>query len=86
MKRILGLFSLLVAVIILAAMADTTLAQSYRKYCNGRFGFCVEYPDNFGMEPAPTYINYPSRMKAEYESLVTRISRSFSPGGLGDAH
>ena len=163
MKRYQGFFSLLMALIFFASIISPALAQSYKKYCNGRFGFCVEYPANFGMEPAPTnndgrafydgegfrlsvsginnimdetlksemisqeqnfdnisyrtsgsnwyvisglkgnkivylktfvgkrsinhlYISYPSQMKAEYESIVTRISRSFSPGGLGDAH
>lgn len=28
-------------------------ADGYLSYCNDRFGFCVDYPEYFGMEPAP---------------------------------
>jgi hypothetical protein len=163
MKRYQRFFSLLMALIFFASIICPALAQSYKKYCNERFGFCVEHPANFGMEPAPTnndgrafydgegfrlsvsginnimdetlksemlsqeqnfdtisyrtsgsnwyvlsglkgkeivylktfvgkgsinhlYIRYPSGMKAEYESVVTRISRSFLPGGLVETH
>jgi hypothetical protein len=163
MKKYQEFFSLLIALIFFASISCPALAQSYKKYCNGRFGFCVEYPEDFGMEPVPTnndgrvfydgegfrmsangidnvmdetlksemlsqeqnfdtisyrtsgnnwyvlsglkgneiiylktfvgkgainhlHISYPSRMKAEYESIVTRISRSFVPGSLDDAH
>jgi hypothetical protein len=163
MKRPLGIFSLLLAFIFLSSLFGLAFAQSYKKYCNKRFGFCVEYPEDFGMEPAPTnndgrafydgegfrmtasginnvmdetlksemlsqeqnfdsisyrtsgnnwyvlsglkgneiiylktfvgkgsinhlYISYPSRTKADYESIVNRISRSFVPGDLGNLH
>lgn len=30
-----------------------SLAENYTRYCNDRFGFCVDYPVSFGMKPAP---------------------------------
>ena len=161
MKRFLGFAGLMAAAILL--MAGPAGAQSYRKYCNARFGFCIEYPVHFGMEPAPAnddgrafddgeglrmtvsginnvmdgtlkserhsqeqhfdsisyraagsnwyvlsgykgnkiiylktfvgrgssnhlHISYPARLKAEYEGVVTRMARSFLPGGLGEGH
>jgi hypothetical protein len=163
MQRYLRFFSLLMALFFFASIASPALAQSYKKYCNERYGFCVEYPEDFGMEPAPTnndgrvfydgegfrfsasginnvmdktlksemlsqeqnfdtvsyrtsgnnwyvlsglkenkiiylktfvgkgainhlHISYTSSMKNEYKSIVTRISRSFVSGDLGEAH
>jgi hypothetical protein len=137
--------------------------QGYNKYCNARYGFCIDYPSHFKMEPAPDnddgrklldgkgflmiasginnanddtlttemhsqsedfdkvtyrtkgknwfvlsgykgsdilyvktcvgegainhlYIQYPSRRKTEYEHMVTKVSRSFKPGDLRNAH
>jgi hypothetical protein len=34
-------------------MSQVNAQQAYTKYCNSRFGFCVSYPVNFGMGPAP---------------------------------
>ncbi len=28
-------------------------AQVYEQYCNNRYGFCVQYPQHFGIESAP---------------------------------
>jgi hypothetical protein len=54
MKKYLRIFNQLMALSFFPAIICPALAQSYKKYCNARFGFCVEYPANFGMEPAPT--------------------------------
>jgi hypothetical protein len=163
MKKSQGWFCLLAAAGLVAIMAGVVMAQSYKKYCNPRFGFCVAYPVHFGLEPAPVnndgrafydgqglrmsasgsnnvmdetlesergsqerqfdsisyrtggtnwyvlsgykgneiiylktyvgqgssnhlYISYPARLQAEYQDVVTRISRSFTPGRLGEAH
>lgn len=36
--------------VMLAAAAD---AQQYSRYCNDRYGFCVDYPGGLEMEPPP---------------------------------
>jgi hypothetical protein len=41
-----GFLGLLIVSLLAHAAADT-------RYCNSRFGFCVEYPSEFGSEPAP---------------------------------
>ena len=41
-----GFLGLLIISLLAHATADT-------RYCNSRFGFCVEYPSEFGSEPAP---------------------------------
>jgi hypothetical protein len=159
MKGLSASFIAVLVTAILFAANDSANSQSTRKYCNSRFGFCVEYPAHFGMKPAPAnddgrdfydgdgfrmtasgmnnaledtlksemqaqeqsfdtisyrstgknwyvlsghkgneivylktfvgkeainhlHISYPVRMKMEYEGIVTRISKSFSPGRL----
>jgi hypothetical protein len=138
-------------------------SQSYAKYCNDRYGFCIEYPKTLAIEPPPEngdgrrfhdekgflviasginnvlddtlngemssqsrdfdkityrakgknwfilsgykgsdvlyiktyvgkgvinhlYIKYPSKRSGVYDEIVSRISRSFKPGDLGDLH
>lgn len=39
---------------MLLLFSSQLYAQSYKSYCNSRFGFCVNYPATFGMGPAPT--------------------------------
>ena len=39
-------------ILLLGVMTQVNAQQAYTKYCNARYGFCVEYPVNFGMEPA----------------------------------
>lgn len=40
------------AILLLGVMSQANAQQAYTKYCNARYGFCVEYPVNFGTEPA----------------------------------
>jgi hypothetical protein len=53
MKRLLAGIFMVAAVISLAAMTGAAGAEEYQKYCNARFGFCVEYPARLTMEPPP---------------------------------
>lgn len=39
--------------VLALALAIPVFASGYANYCNSRYGFCVDYPANFGMEPAP---------------------------------
>ena len=39
--------------VLALALAIPVFASGYTYYCNSRYGFCVAYPANFGMEPAP---------------------------------
>ena len=48
-KRIISV----IAILILGFVPQANAQQAYTKYCNERYGFCVKYPVNFGMEPAP---------------------------------
>lgn len=156
------ILSLLTASVVTFPFVDgSTLvkAQEYSKYCNDRYGFCIDYPKDIGIEPAPDnndgrrfydrngffmtasginnvtnetsqsemqsqkkdfnvityqttgknwfilsgykdnnilyiktyvgngsinhlYIQYPIYLKAEYDEVVIRISRSFKPGSI----
>ncbi len=38
---------------LFACLAPPALAADYTRYCNSRYGFCVDYPPYFGMEPSP---------------------------------
>jgi hypothetical protein len=38
---------------LLACLSLPALAADYTRYCNSRYGFCVDYPPYFGMEPSP---------------------------------
>ncbi len=48
--RVVGVMS----VLLFGFVTQVNAQQSYTKYCNARYGFCVEYPVNFGKEPTPT--------------------------------
>ena len=159
----LNSLSAIAATILIFSYSVPLSAQEYGRYCNSRFGFCVEYPMHFGIEPAPEnndgrrfydrngftmtvsginnalnntlqsemqsqsrdfddvtyhsigdnwyvlsgykdthilylktymgggsinhlYIKYPAQLKAEYDEIITRVSRSFLPGRIEDAH
>ena len=43
-----------VAILLSGFISQGHAQETYTKYCNARYGFCIEYPVNFGMEPAPT--------------------------------
>lgn len=147
----------IIAIFLVAFISQVNAQQAYTKYCNSRFGFCVSYPVNFGMGPAPDnndgrkfydregfsmtasamynvlenslkdemksqeegfdtvtyrkvknnwyvlsgykddsilyiktymgketiyhlYIRYPTKIKKEYDKIVSKTSRSFTPG------
>ena len=38
--------------LLLLLMPAYSLAENYRTYCNARFGFCVDYPEWFGITPS----------------------------------
>jgi hypothetical protein len=163
MPRSLTLTGLVAAALLVAFLIDPASAQTYQKYCNDRFGFCLVYPAHMDQEPPPvnndgrvfydrqgfrltasginnvledtlaserlsqerhfdlvsyradgkdwyvlsgykgdnivylkTYVgpgsinhlhlSYPARLQAAYADLVTRISRSFTPGNLQELH
>ena len=163
MTRLFGAAAMVAAVIFLAVMVGPGGAEDYQRYCNARFGFCVEYPARLTMAPPPVnddgrvftdgqglrltasgsnnvmdetleserlsqerefdrvsyrrdgsnwyvlsgykgdkiiylktfvgrgsinhlYISYPACKKAEYEEMVTRVSRSLVPGELDEGH
>lgn len=151
-----------ILVILLLSVTVPVNAQDYTRYCNARYGFCVDYPKEFGMEPSPDngdgrqfydnngfiliasginninntvqsemrsqvenfdkvtyqkmgknwfvlsgykdtniiyikayvgkgstnhlYIRYPVNLKADYDKVIARVSRSFSPGRINTAH
>ena len=53
MKRLLAGAAMVAAAIFWAAMAGSAGAETYKKYCNARFGFCVEDPARLTMAPPP---------------------------------
>lgn len=71
-KKIMSVMALLVWGFASQANAQ----QSYTKYCNARYGFCVEYPVNFGMEPAPT--NNDGRVFYDGEGCFMRVYGSYN--------
>jgi hypothetical protein len=156
------LIILFFSVFILCA-ASPVNSQDFAKYCNDRYGFCIDYPGNLTMNPPPDnedgrrfhdsngfllivsgsnnilnntletemksgsgdidkityrakrknwfvlsgfkgsdivylktyvgkgainnlYIKYPARMKMKYNGTVMKISQSFKPGDLKEAH
>jgi hypothetical protein len=52
-RRHYSLFILGITITLLFTHVPAANAQEYVKYCNGRFGFCVDYPDDLGIEPPP---------------------------------
>jgi len=43
----------IIAIFIFSFMIQAVAQMPYKKYCNARFNFCVQYPVTFGMGPAP---------------------------------
>lgn len=43
----------ILVILLVGFISHVNAQQAYTKYCNSRFGFCVSYPVNFGMSPAP---------------------------------
>ncbi|MDD5393877.1 MAG: hypothetical protein PHE17_12735 [Thiothrix sp.] len=41
------------ALFLLLWLSLPAFATDYTNYCNDRFGFCVDYPSSFSMEPPP---------------------------------
>ncbi|WP_295419197.1 hypothetical protein [Sulfurovum sp.] len=71
-KRIIGVMAILLFGIVSQANAQ----QTYTKYCNARYGFCVEYPVTFGMEPAPT--NNDGRVFYDRDGYSMRVYGSYN--------
>ncbi len=71
-KRIISVMSILLVIFVSQANAQ----QAYTKYCNARYGFCVEYPVNFGMKPAPT--NNDGRVFYDTEGYSMRAYGSYN--------
>src|SRR5882672_10148300 len=48
--------SLVLRLVVLTFLLDEALlcAQEYLRYCNERYGFCVNYPSHLTMDPPPT--------------------------------
>jgi hypothetical protein len=53
MKR---LTSFVIGILLFYLLSDVVplSAQESARYCNARYGFCVSYPIDFGMDPSPT--------------------------------
>jgi len=66
-----------VMAILLWGLVSQLNAQAvYTKYCNARYNFCVEYPVNFGIEPAPT--NNDGRVFYDGEGYFMRVYGSYN--------
>jgi len=52
MRRMYGALVLL-SVFSLGGCATLARADDFSRYCNGRFGFCVDYPTGLVLEPEP---------------------------------
>ena len=44
---------MLLSFLALAPSVGRGRAEEFQRYCNGRFGFCVDYPMHFAMESEP---------------------------------
>ena len=53
MRRIKKQLVILVIFVFLLCSATSVSSQNYSRYCNDRYGFCVDYPSNLTMEPPP---------------------------------
>ena len=60
-KNLIGILSLsfllTTSLFGVASVQAEKASPGYNKYCNDTFGFCVEYPADFGVEPAPSFDN-----------------------------
>ena len=50
----LRLIRFILLLLVLVSMTTVAIAQDLARFCNSRFGFCVDYPKNLVIEPAPT--------------------------------
>ena len=76
-------------ILLLGAMTHVNAQQAYTKYCNARYGFCVEYPVNYGTEPA-SYNNdgrvfydnegYSMRAYGSYNALENSLEAEMREG------
>ena len=66
-QKVMGFIS----IFILLFMSQAHAQQAYTKYCNARFGFCVEYPVTLGQEPSP--INNDGRAFYDGEGYFMRV-------------
>jgi len=63
-------------ILLVNFVTQANAQQAYTKYCNDRYGFCVEYPVNFGMKPAPT--NNDGRVFYDTEGYSMRVYGSYN--------
>jgi len=70
--RVIGVIS----VLLFSSVSQLNAQQAYTKYCNDRYGFCVEYPVNLGMKPAPT--NNDGRVFYDSEGYSMRVYGSYN--------
>ncbi len=66
----------IMAVLLAGFVSQANAQQGYTKYCNARYGFCVEYPVTFGMEPAPT--NNDGRVFYDRDGFSMRVYGSYN--------
>jgi len=53
MSTSVRLVGFIISVMVFAGAASTVAVSDPARYCNQRFGFCVDYPQNLEMEPPP---------------------------------
>ncbi len=70
--RVIGVISIL----LFGSVSQVNAQQAYTKYCNSRYGFCVEYPVNFDMKPAPT--NNDGRVINDTKGYSMRVYGSYN--------
>ena len=70
--RVVGVIS----VLLFGFVTQVNAQQSYTKYCNDRYGFCVEYPVNFGIKPAA--INNDGRVFYDTQGYTMRAYGSYN--------
>lgn len=63
---------MLVAIVAVASLVGLGRAEGVQRYCNPRFGFCVDYPLGLVMEPEPT--NGDGRRLHDSKGLVMIVS------------
>ncbi len=56
---------------LLVTLASLEGAEGFSEYCNSRFGFCVDYPRELGMEPPP--VNNDGRVFYNNEGFSLRV-------------
>jgi len=78
------IISVMAVLLSFVSQAGAEEAYAYTKYCNARYGFCVEYPVDFGMEPSP--INNDGRVFYDGEGYSMRAygSQNALEHGIND--